>query len=258
MKHRGTVRPSALLLDLDGTLIGRDERVSPRVARAVRKAARRIPVSIVTGREPADVLRFSRELGLTTPQVCDGGASVLDPATGGYLWRMPLMPDKAGSILEGLRAVEAAFIATHPTGVLTHANGSGLDVLVRDFNRISALDLGRDAAEAMAARFASDPDVHAVKSFLPYNGLWAVDFTHAQVDKAVGAAWVARALGLRLNKAAAVGDSFNDLPLLEACGVRVVMGDAPDSLKAIAHFVAPSVEDDGLAVAIEEFLLPKM
>ena len=250
-------RPSALLLDLDGTLIGRDERVSPRVAEAVRKAARRMPVSIVTGREPTDVLRFSRELGLTTPQVCDGGASVLDPVSGDYLWRLPLTPDAAGSILDGLRAVEAAFIATHPTGVFTHANGSGLDVLVRDFNRISALDLGREAAEVMAARFSSDPDVHAVKSYLPYNGLWAVDFTHAQVNKAVGAAWATRTMDIRLHQAAAVGDSFNDLPLLEACGVRVVMGDAPAALKAIAHFVAPSVEEDGLAVAIEEYLLPR-
>jgi HAD superfamily hydrolase (TIGR01484 family) len=249
--------PSALLLDLDGTLIGRDERVSPRVAKAVREAARRVPVSIVTGREPADVLRFSRELGLTPPQVCDGGASVLDPASGDYLWRLPLTQDTAGAILESLRSAEAAFIATHPTGVLTHTNGSSLDALVRDFNRISALDLGHEAAEALATRFSGGSGVHAVKSFLPYNGLWAVDFTHAQVNKAVGAAWVVQRAGFRLDAAAAVGDSFNDLPLLEACGVRVVMGDAPDALKAIAHFVAPSVEQDGLAVAIEEFLLPK-
>jgi len=252
------IRTAALLLDLDGTLIGREERVSHRVAKAVREASQRVPVSIVTGREPADVLRFSRELGLTTPQVCDGGASVLDPATGDYLWRLPLRPEKAGDILDGLRSAEAAFVATHPTGVLTHANGSGLEVLVRDFNRISALDLGHDAAEALVARFTGDPDVHAVKSFLPYNGLWAVDFTHAQVNKAVGAAWVGGKARVGLDRTAAVGDSFNDLPLLEACGVRVVMGDAPDALKAIAHFVAPSVEEDGLAIAIEEFLLPKL
>ena len=36
------------------------------------------------------------------------------------------------------------------------------------------------------------------------------------------------------------------------------MGDAPDSLKAIADYVAPSVDEDGLAVAIEEFVLPRL
>ena len=57
---------------------------------------------------------------------------------------------------------------------------------------------------------------------------------------------------------AAVGDSYNDLPLLNVCGLRIAMGDAPEELKAIAHYVAPSAEEDGLAVAIEEYLLPRL
>ena len=36
------------------------------------------------------------------------------------------------------------------------------------------------------------------------------------------------------------------------------MGQAPDELKAIADFVAPAVDEDGLAVAIEEFVLPRL
>jgi hydroxymethylpyrimidine pyrophosphatase-like HAD family hydrolase len=56
----------------------------------------------------------------------------------------------------------------------------------------------------------------------------------------------------------AAGDSYNDLPLLEVCGLRIVMGDAPDELKAIADYVAPSIDEDGLAVAIEEFVLPRL
>jgi hydroxymethylpyrimidine pyrophosphatase-like HAD family hydrolase len=54
----------------------------------------------------------------------------------------------------------------------------------------------------------------------------------------------------------AAGDSFNDLTLLEVCGLRIVMGNAPEELRCIANYVAPPVEKDGLAVAIEEFLLP--
>ena len=51
---------TALVLDLDGTLIGRDERIAPSVARAVSTVSAQLSVSIVTGREPADVLRFAR------------------------------------------------------------------------------------------------------------------------------------------------------------------------------------------------------
>ncbi|MBM3944208.1 MAG: haloacid dehalogenase, partial [SAR202 cluster bacterium] len=51
-------------------------------------------------------------------------------------------------------------------------------------------------------------------------------------------------------------DSFNDLPLLEACGLGIAMGNGVPELKAKAHYVAPSTFDDGLATAIEEFVLP--
>ena len=56
----------------------------------------------------------------------------------------------------------------------------------------------------------------------------------------------------------AVGDSYNDLPMLEACGLSVAMGNAPPEVKSIADFVVPSVENDGLAVAINDHVLPKL
>ena len=74
-----------LLLDLDGTLLGRDGRISLRVADAVRWASAKLMVSIATGREIQDVRRFASELGLTAPQICDNGALILDPTTGSPL-----------------------------------------------------------------------------------------------------------------------------------------------------------------------------
>jgi hypothetical protein len=53
----------------------------------------------------------------------------------------------------------------------------------------------------------------------------------------------------------AIGDNFNDLEMLEYAGIGVAMGDAPADVQAIAQWVAPSVEKDGAAAAIETFLL---
>lgn len=52
-----------------------------------------------------------------------------------------------------------------------------------------------------------------------------------------------------------VGDGYNDYPMLEACGLKVAMGNAVDELKVIADIVAPSIEQDGLAKVIEDYYL---
>ena len=54
------------------------------------------------------------------------------------------------------------------------------------------------------------------------------------------------------------GDSYNDLPLLEACRLRIVMAGAPKELVDVADYLAPSAEQDGLAVAIEDYALPRL
>jgi hydroxymethylpyrimidine pyrophosphatase-like HAD family hydrolase len=52
-----------------------------------------------------------------------------------------------------------------------------------------------------------------------------------------------------------VGDGYNDFPLLEACGLKVAMGNALEDLKGIADYIAPSVDEDGVANVIEKFIL---
>ena len=52
-----------------------------------------------------------------------------------------------------------------------------------------------------------------------------------------------------------MGDGYNDFPLLMACGLKIAMGNAVPELKAIADFIAPSVEEDGVATVIEKFIL---
>ena len=53
----------------------------------------------------------------------------------------------------------------------------------------------------------------------------------------------------------AVGDNFNDLEMIEIAGLGIAMGNAPDAVKKRSDWIAPSVDDDGLAVAIERFAL---
>ena len=244
----------ALVVDLDGTLIGRDEKISSRVGQAVEQVAKKIPVSIATGREMAHVVDFARQLTLDSPQICDGGAMLLDPTTANTTWCNPMEPGDAERVVRQLHGMSVPFMATYPGGSATDMGGLNHWNLIR----VSALDIQEETADDLAARFYHTADMQAVKVYLPYNDLWAVDFTRRGVDKAAAATILADMIGVNLGQMAAAGDSYNDLPLLEACGLAIAMGGAPVELKAVADYVAPSAEEDGLAVAIEEFVLPQL
>jgi hypothetical protein len=80
--------------------------------------------------------------------------------------------------------------------------------------------------------------------------------THPSVNKGTAVRYLAEEiLGLDAANVMAIGDNFNDLEMLEYAGIGVAMGDAPADVQAIAQWVAPSVEKDGAAAAIETFLL---
>jgi len=76
------------------------------------------------------------------------------------------------------------------------------------------------------------------------------------VNKGNGVRYLAEELlGLSSSNVMTIGDNFNDIEMLEYAGIGVAMGNAPADVKAVAKWVAPSVEQDGAAAAIEEFVL---
>ncbi len=66
---------------------------------------------------------------------------------------------------------------------------------------------------------------------------------------------IANIIGIQTHDIIAVGDGYNDFPLLMAAGLKIAMGNAVEDLKAIADYIAPPVEQDGVAHIIERFVL---
>ena len=249
-----SVQIKAAALDLDGTIIGPDERITPTVKDAIARLSARIPVFIATGREPHDVFNYARQLGLTNPQLSDGGAAILDPVVCKHIWSANLGPELASEVLGLIGELDEHFVATHVQGTFRRVS----DIPDWDIVRISALDLSREAAEALTARFRSHPRMSVIMASLPYNGLWAVDFTRSGVDKGSGIARMGEMLGVEPANMACVGDSYNDLPMLRTCGLPIAMGGAPEEIRAAASLSTLPVEEDGLAHAIDRYILPRV
>ena len=62
-------------------------------------------------------------------------------------------------------------------------------------------------------------------------------------------------LNIETSEIIGVGDARNDIPLLEVCGLKVAMGNADDKFKLVANYIAPSVDEDGVAHIVEKFII---
>ena len=80
--------------------------------------------------------------------------------------------------------------------------------------------------------------------------------THPAVNKGTAVQYLTqKILGLQPGNVMTIGDNFNDVEMLQYAGIGVAMGNAPSEVKAIANWVAPDVENNGVALAVEKFLL---
>ena len=81
-----------IALDLDGTLLTRDKRISQATVAALSDAMRIADVRIVlaSARPPRTTLGFHRQLALDTPMICCNGAMVQMPATGKVIIHRPI------------------------------------------------------------------------------------------------------------------------------------------------------------------------
>ncbi|HZY99584.1 MAG TPA: HAD hydrolase family protein, partial [Candidatus Baltobacteraceae bacterium] len=82
-----------------------------------------------------------------------------------------------------------------------------------------------------------------------------VETINAKVDKGDALRIVADRLGASMEDVVAIGDSWNDAPLLRAAGFGIAMGSAPDELRAVAQAIVGDVAHDGVAEAIERYVL---
>ena len=257
--------------DLDGTLIGRDVKISQAVIDAVARArAAGIAGCLVTGRMFRAALPFARELHFESPIICYQGAAIVDPATDEVLFDRPIANDVVRELI-----------------ALTQTDGMHLQLYRNDEyycesrNRFSDLYASLAMTEpvivpSLREMFAQSPSTKAVviadapvaaayekrlgealgdKAYVTRSLPEFVEVLDPTVDKGTALQFVAQRLGVQTSEIAAIGDSWNDLPLLRNAGVSIAMGSAPQELKECATAVVADVAHDGVAEAIERYVL---
>ncbi|MFJ9625348.1 HAD family hydrolase [Streptomyces sp. NPDC101181] len=255
--------------DLDGTLLRDDGTVSERTRAALAAVtAAGAAHIIVTGRAVPWTRHVLDDLGYQGLAVCGQGAQVYHAGEHRLLTSLTLDRQLAGL---ALAKIEAEVGPLHLSVSRDGLDGEVLVgpgyrvhegplpyVFVDDASKMWTAPLNKvyiqhpeldDDALALAARTAVGSLVDVVMA-----GAGVVEILPLGLTKATGLSLAARRLGVKAADTIAFGDMPNDIPMFGWAHHGVAMANAHDSLKAVAHEVTASNEDDGIAVVLEELL----
>ena len=260
--------------DLDGTLLRGDGSVSDRTVRALARVQETGRVIVlVTGRPPHTLRRAAHAAGLSGLAICSNGAVVYDLDRDEVIRHTPVGADAARRLVRALRAtmpgicfafIREATFSCEPAyrdiaSEADHARGFLAEAIFGD-----ALALCDQQPTKMIARH---PDLGADTLLTHVRGLGLEGFeaTHSgppfvEIAAAgVTKAWALEARCVDLNigpdEVIAFGDAPNDVPMLRWAGRGVAVANAHPAVLAVANDVAPSNEEDGVAVVLEQLLI---
>ena len=269
-----------LALDIDGTLLRSDKTISPRTLEALAAARNAgVKIVLVTGRRQPAARRIVDQLGWDLDLVLHNGALIVE---GGEVLRcLPLPRDLAlravaigrdcsadpvlhcGHRGEGKLMVEG--VAPSNTLLVYYLDRSHPDVL-----SVPRLDdaLAEDPIQVMFGGAIGDMDglrarldealggrVRIDRTVYPASGVQIIDVLRAGVGKAEALAFLERRWGVEAQETLAIGDNWNDQEMLAAAGLGLVMGNADPEMLRLGLGVLPTNDEDGVAAAVERYIL---
>jgi hypothetical protein len=258
-------------LDVDGTLVGKSLSISSAVKAALqRMQAAGITGCLVTGRMYRATLPFARELGFDAPLICYQGAAIIDPKTDAVLEHRAVenevvrelasLAERDRMHLQLYRNDEYYCESRNRFSELYASLAQAEPVVVPSLREAFAFSpatkgvVVADAADAQAYA-ARLREVFGERAYVTRSLPEFVEILDPRVDKGAALRFVAQRLNVPLEQTAAVGDSWNDAPLLAAAGLGIAMGSAPPELREVADAVVGDLEHDGVAEAIDRFVL---
>ena len=227
-----------------------------------------IHVILVTGRMFQAVRPYALEARLDDPVICYQGAVVAEPRSGRWLRHVPIPLELAREAISTLNhegfplncyVDDELYVAEITPGARRYADfqhlqlhtvGDLLTWLDRPPTKLVVID-DPDVLDDLEARMKAhfDGRLYISKS-LPY----FLEFASPNVTKAAGLDFLAKEIGFTAERTVAFGDGENDVELLEWAHYAVAVENAHERIKAVADFVCPRVDEEGVAQVLEAYL----
>ena len=223
---------------------------------------------IATGRMFRSVKPYLERAGIDDPVVCYQGAVVADPRTGEFLRHEPIPLELARTAIVALQE-EGFHVNCYVHDELYVAEATPEAERYAGFQDIPIHPVGNLAAwlsEPPTKLVAIDePDVldglemrmkerFAGRLYISKSLPHFLEFASSDVTKGSGLAFVGEHLNFARERTLAFGDGENDIELLEWAGFGIAVANAHPRVLAVADWVCPSAEEEGVAQVIEAVL----
>ena len=271
-----------IFLDIDGTLTNDEKVITPKTREALLAAQEKgVKLAIASGRPGRGLYHWAEELDLVAHHglfVCFNGASVLDSATKEELYSCSMSPEDAKAVIHHIRQFDVVpMIAKSHHMHTTDIYGATIDYKNHPFDvvRFEARSNGyllcehRDleawitepVEKILTAGEPAYLRAHWEEMYAPFvdrlSGMFTSDYyfeyTAKGVDKGKAIEAVGKHLGILPEEMMAFGDADNDIAMLKYVGHGIAMGNAMDSVKAIADDVTLDNNHDGIAAALVKY-----
>jgi len=264
-----------IAIDMDGTLLNPQHEVTPAVKQALAAArAKGVQIVLATGRPYMGVERYLQELDLQQEGcycITNNGALVHNAQDGSVIAEISLTIDDYHYFEKLACQLGVHFHALTKTDLFTanrdvsrytvhESFTTGIPLkfcpaeemdLALTFPKVMMIDHPGVLDRAISQIPAEARARYTIMKSSPY----FLEILDRRVNKGEGVKALAEKLGIARENVMTLGDQENDIAMLEYAGIGVAMGNALDSVKAVSQFVTKTNMEDGVAFAINKFVL---
>ena len=259
--------------DVDGTLVRKDKSLSAQTISAVhRLRAVDVPFTLISARPVSGILPLIGPLGIDIPLAAFNGGIVFRP-DGSVIQRCVIDAEVVRGVFalaEGLAVdrwlfADDAWYASSDQGAhVDHERlASNQSPIIRRtfddlFSRADKITFVSDDPALLKGLAGKAIAEFGDKATIGHSQTYYLDVTDTAANKGDGVAALARELGIDLADVVVLGDMDNDIAMFARAGLSVAMGQASDSVKTAADLVTSTNEQDGVAHAIDAFILARI
>ncbi|MGL5379862.1 sugar-phosphatase [Clostridium sp.] len=265
-----------IALDMDGTLLREDKSVSERTKKTIQEARDMgVTVVLATGRPIEGVRRYLEELKMlgendyvlsyngALVQKTKNKEAVSEIAlSGSDVHYLHNLSKELGVNIHAFSEKQGLITPKNSKYTEVEATINEIKVTEVDFTKVDKDDviikiMMIDEPEILGAAIEKLPKEVYEKYTVVKSTPYFLEFLNKEANKGTGVELLANHLGIKREEVITMGDAGNDLHMIEYAGLGVAMENAFEEVKKAADYITDSNNNDGVAKAIEKFVLNK-